>query len=78
MACGVPVITSNAASLPEVVGDAAIQVDPLNIRELADAMRTVLTDSELWNALKQKGLQRAQQFSWNTAAKQLLRIYESL
>ena len=78
MACGVPVITSNAASLPEVVGDAAIQVDPLNVCELADAMRTVLTDSELWNALKQKGLQRAQRFSWNTAAKQLLRIYESL
>ncbi len=78
MACGVPVIASNAASLPEVVGDAAIQVDPLNVREFANAMRTVLTDPERWNTLKQKGLRRAQHFSWETAAKQLLRIYENL
>ncbi len=78
MACGVPVITSNVASLPEVVGDAAIQVDPLNVRELADAIQTVLTDTELWNTLKQKGLKRSQQFSWETAAQQLLQIYEGI
>jgi glycosyltransferase involved in cell wall biosynthesis len=77
MACGVPVITSNAASLPEVVGDAAILFDPLNVRELAAAMRAVLTNPELWNSLHHKGLQRAQQFSWETAATQLLQIYQS-
>lgn len=78
MACGVPVISSNAASLPEVVGDAAIQVDPLNVRGLADAMRTVLTDPELQASLRQRGLERARQFSWDTAARQLLQVYESL
>lgn len=78
MACGVPVISSNAASLPEVVGDAGIQVDPLDVQGLADAMRRVLMDQTLWETLKQKGLQRAQQFSWDTAARQLLRVYEGV
>jgi glycosyltransferase involved in cell wall biosynthesis len=54
MACGVPVITSNTTSLPEVVGDAAILFDPLNVRALADAMRAVLTNTELWNSLQEK------------------------
>ncbi len=75
MACGVPVVTSNAASLPEVVGDAAIQVEPLDVQGMADAMRTVLTDKMLWEDLKHKGLKRAQHFSWDTAARQLLAIY---
>lgn len=75
MACGVPVISSNAASLPEVVGEAAIQVDPHNISELADAIRSVLADEDLWQRLRQKGLQRAQHFSWKTAARQILDIY---
>jgi glycosyltransferase involved in cell wall biosynthesis len=78
MACGVPVITSNAASLPEVVGDAAIQVDPLNVHQLADAIQTVLTNTQLWNTLKQKGIKRSRQFSWGTAARQLLQVYENL
>lgn len=78
MSCGVPVITSNAASLPEVVGDAAIQVEPLDVQALADAMRAVLTDQNLWKDLRQKGLRRSQLFSWETAAKQLLRIYEAV
>ncbi len=77
MACGVPVIASNAASLPEVVGDAAIQFDPAKASELADAMQIVLTDTECWNTLQQQGLRRAQHFSWHTAAQQLLRIYEN-
>lgn len=76
MACGVPVITSNAASLSEVVGDAAIQVEPLDVQGMADAMRAVLSNKSLWQDLKQKGLQRIQLFSWDTAAQQLLEIYE--
>jgi len=78
MACGVPVISSNAASLPEVVGDAGIQVDPLNVGELAAAMRTVLTDPGLRETMRQKGLERAGQFSWGAAARQLLQVYETL
>jgi glycosyltransferase involved in cell wall biosynthesis len=77
MACGVPVITSHAASLPEVVGDAAIQIDPTNIPALADAMRAVLTDPECWEKLRNKGYKRAQQFSWETAAIQLMQIYHN-
>ncbi|GAK55724.1 glycosyl transferase group 1 [Candidatus Vecturithrix granuli] len=76
MACGVPVICSNAASLPEVVGDAAIQVQPENISALADAICSVLTNENLWQTLKNKGLTRAQQFSWETSARQLLKVYQ--
>ena len=75
MACGVPVICSNAASLPEVVGDAAILVDPLNIREMADAMRSVLTDDCLYRSLQEKGCAQVRRFSWERAARQLLNIY---
>lgn len=76
MACGVPVICSNAASLPEVVGDEAIQVEPDDVSALADAMRSVLADENLWQALKNKGLARAQQFSWEISARQLLKVYQ--
>ena len=75
MACGVPVICSNAASLPEVVGDAAILVNPTNVREMADAMRNVLADSTLSQSLQAKGRAQAQRFSWERAVRQLLEIY---
>ena len=75
MACGAPVICSNAASLPEVVGDAAILVNPTNAREMADAMRNVLTDSTLSQSLQAKGRAQAQRFSWERAARQLLDVY---
>ena len=78
MACGVPVISSNAASLPEVVGDAALQVNPKNRTELADAIRKVLTDDELAKTLRKKGLERARTFSWDTAAKEHLALYEKV
>ena len=77
MACGVPVICSNAASLPEVVGDAAILVNPTNVREMADAMRNVLADSTLSQSLQAKGRAQAQRFSWERAAQQLLDVYMS-
>ncbi len=75
MACGVPVITSCAASLPEIVGDAAIVVDPSDVTAMADAMQHVLTDTHLWHTLREKGLQHAQTFSWERAARQLLEVY---
>ena len=75
MACGVPVISSNAASLPEVVGDAAMLVDPQNVTELAAAIQSILTDDLMWATFRQRGLDRAQQFSWDTAAMQLLQLY---
>ena len=62
MACGTPVVTSNASSLPEVAGDAAILVDPHDVEQIVNAMRLVLTQPALAAALREKGLARAAQF----------------
>ena len=77
MASGVPVITSNAASLPEVVGTAALQVDPHDETALADAICRVLTDPARAAELVQKGFAQAQRFSWRTAAQELFQVYTS-
>jgi glycosyltransferase involved in cell wall biosynthesis len=76
MACGTPVITSNVSSLPEVVGDAALLVDPLDVGELAKAMRRVLSDGELHEQMRMKGLKRAKQFTWEETARRTLQVYE--
>lgn len=68
MVCGTPVITSNTTSLPEVVGDAALLVDPADPDQLRDAMATVLADPSLREELRRKGLERASQFSWKRCA----------
>jgi glycosyltransferase involved in cell wall biosynthesis len=68
MACGCPVIASNAASLPEVCGDAALLVDPLDVREIASAMIRLATDPGLWQSLRERGLARASQFNWEKTA----------
>lgn len=78
MACGTPVIVSNVSALPEVVGDAGLLVDPEKADEIAVAMWRVLTDDELRRCLTHKGLKRAQQFSWEKAARQTLELYHSL
>ncbi len=64
MACGTPVITSNLSSLPEIVGDAALLVNPYNTEEIAQAMKRVLQDPALALSLSQKGLIQAQKFRW--------------
>lgn len=74
MAAGIPTIVSYASSLPEVVGEAAIMIDPYNIDELAWAMKEVLLDERLQKSLKQKGLKRAKEFSWEKCARQVLEI----
>ncbi|KYC37436.1 mannosyltransferase [Scytonema hofmannii PCC 7110] len=64
MACGTPAIASNISSLPEVAGDAAILIDPYNVKEIAEAMQAIATDSQLRQHLSSKGIHRANQFSW--------------
>jgi glycosyltransferase involved in cell wall biosynthesis len=64
MACGIPVITSNLSSLPEVAGNAALLVNPYNTGEITEAMQAVATDSALRSRLRTLGLNRASQFSW--------------
>jgi glycosyltransferase involved in cell wall biosynthesis len=75
MACGLPVIVSNVSSLPEVVGDAGVLVDPHDVDELTVAMWRVLTDEELRREMIEKGLRQAARFSWDRAASETLEIY---
>ena len=76
MACGTPVVTSNSSSLPEVVGDAAIMVDPYDVDAIADAMARVLDDPALADDLRQRGLARAGQFSWERMAQETIKVYQ--
>ncbi len=75
MACGTPVVASNASSLPEVIGDAGVLVDPGDEEALAAAISTVLTDRGEAQRLKQLGLARARRFSWFEAARRTADIY---
>jgi glycosyltransferase involved in cell wall biosynthesis len=75
MACGCPVISSNVSSIPEVVGDAGILIDPNNVNELADAMEELLVNRDLAIDLREKGLQRVKLFSWERCAMQTLELY---
>ena len=78
MTCGTPVIVSNTSAIPEVVGDAALMIDPHDIDGLTVAMWRVLTEKELREDLICKGLKRAKQFSWDKAAKQTLEVYRKV
>lgn len=73
MACGVPVICSNAASLPEVVGDAGLLFDPKDVDSLVKAILRVLGDLNLQKELKNKSLAQAQKFSWDKCAKETIK-----
>lgn len=78
MACGTPVVASNVTSIPEVVGDAGILVDPYEVGLLADAMYDVLRDESLRTELIQKGLQRSKRFNWDRSAAALFQLYQEL
>ena len=75
MASGTPVITSNVSSLPEVVGDAAVMIDPYEPAAIADAMQRVLTDEALRADLRRRGLARAREFSWERSVARVREIY---
>ena len=78
MACGTPVITSNTSSLPEVVDDAGIMVDPNDDNALELNMYNVLTQDDLTQKLAEKGLKRSKIFTWDNAAKQTQEVYNSI
>ena len=78
MACGTPVITSNTTSLPEVVGDAGIMIDPADINKLSQEIYSVLTDKDLQKDMSKKGLKRASRFNWDKSASETLEIYEKM
>ena len=76
MQCGVPVIVGNRTSLPEVVGDAGVLVDPFDVNALAAAIEKVISDSNLRAKLSVQGLARAKLFEWRETARQTLAVYQ--
>jgi glycosyltransferase involved in cell wall biosynthesis len=76
MQCGTPVIAGNRTSLPEVVGEAGLLVDPFDVEALAGAMAKMLDEPDLREGLRVKGLERARLFSWKETARQTLKVYE--
>lgn len=75
MACGTPVITSKVSSLPEVVGEAGLTVDPMDSEGLAEAMSQVLGDRALRQSMRERGLARTGRFSWAKAAQETVEVY---
>jgi glycosyltransferase involved in cell wall biosynthesis len=78
MQCEVPVIASNTTSIPEVVGDAGILVDPKDVDALCQALLDLLTDNSLSQELKRKGLERAKLFSWDKSAADTVEVYKRI
>ncbi len=76
MACGAPVVTSNVSSLPEVVGDAAVLVNPENVFDIARGLREALLNEPLRRELIRRGRQRVQRFSWEATAREVLQTYQ--
>lgn len=77
-AAGVPVITSNTSSLPEIAGDAAVLVNPYDVEAISDGLRCLLEDSELAGRLREKGLDRAKCYSWDRMAESTVSVYHSV
>jgi glycosyltransferase involved in cell wall biosynthesis len=78
LACGTPVITSDASSLPEVVGEAGPMVEATDVEALAEAMKRVLEDDALQERMIAQGLEQARKFTWKKAAAKLLSLYEAI
>jgi glycosyltransferase involved in cell wall biosynthesis len=76
MKCGAPVIVGNKTSLPEVVGDAALMIDPFDVSAIAAAIQKVISDSDFRSELRVKGMQRAKQFDWKETARRTVAVYE--
>jgi glycosyltransferase involved in cell wall biosynthesis len=78
MACGTPVVTSNTSSLPEIVGEAALMVDPTDEAALTRGMLEVISDERLRARLREAGCERARRFTWRAAAEKTLGIYKEV
>lgn len=77
-ACGLPVITSNTSSMPEVGGTAALYVNPYNTEDIRNKIKQVMTDKDLKNEMIKKGFAQVKKFSWEKCAQQTVEIYKSL
>ena len=78
MACGCPVVVSNAGSLPEICGDAAVYCDPFNANDIAEKIMLVITNETLQEELRQKGMAQAKKFSWERCARETFAVIEKV
>ena len=78
MAHGTPVVASNTSALPEVVGNAALLVNPENVFEISRALHRMLTDQPLRERMKAAGIEQAQRFSWETSVRRMVAVYEEV
>lgn len=78
MACGCPVIVSDASTLPEVCGDAALYIDPISIQDIKESIMRVLNDGNLQSDLRVKGLEHAKRFSWNKSAIKHVEVFKKV
>jgi glycosyltransferase involved in cell wall biosynthesis len=78
MVHGTPVVTSNTSSLPEVVGNAAVLVNPENVFEIMRALHRVLVDQPLREKMKRRSLEQSKRFSWESSAKRVLQVYQEV
>ncbi len=78
MSCGLPVVTSNVSSMPEVGGDAAIYVNPKNVEDIEKKLNMVMNDSDLREELIKKGFQQVKKFSWRKTAEETANLYRKL
>jgi len=78
MARGVPVVSSNAACLPEILGEAAFYFNPLDINDIAGKIKKTLLDNRARNTLIEKGFEQVKKYSWQKMAKEILNIYQNI
>lgn len=78
MSCGIPVITSNNSSLPEIIGDAGIMIDPKDVNQLTESMSFLLENPQQREKLSKLGIKRSKNFSWDKVAYQTMEVYKSL
>ena len=78
MACGTPVVTSNVSSMPEVAGDAAVLVDPKRTEDIAGGIYRVLNDPALAGTLRERGMIRAKEFTWEKCADETMQVFEEV
>jgi glycosyltransferase involved in cell wall biosynthesis len=78
MACGTPVITSNTSSMPEIVNDSALLVNPEDINDIAEKMLSLESDQSMYQTIKERGLARVRSFSWKISAEKLIDVYNEV
>ena len=78
MGCGVPVVTNNTSAITEVVGEAGLSVDATHPQTLAAALQRVIQNEGLRQELRRRGLEQAERFSWERAARQTLAVYQEI